>query len=66
MNEPYLLMLGAGLADTDRGLERADAVGGFYSRGLNKQWIDCRRRYSARTAGAWCCQSVPIQAACQW
>ena len=38
--------LKAGLTDTDCGLERADAVGGFYSRGLSKQWINCRRPYS--------------------
>ena len=39
-------MLGAGLADTDRSLERPHAVGGLNGRGLYKQWIDCRRRYS--------------------
>ena len=39
-------MLSACLADTDCGLERSDAIGGLYGRGLYIQWIHCRRRYS--------------------
>jgi len=39
-------MFSTGLADTDCGLERSDAIGGLYGRGLSKQWIDCRRSYS--------------------
>ena len=42
-----MLILSAGLADTDRSLERPYAIGGLYGRGLYIQWIDCGRRYSA-------------------